>query len=173
LKITASVDSKAFTSDYDKFFRKYSEKHFGSSFDWRWFRAQGIAESRLDPKAVSWCGAKGVMQIMPETFKEICRDNPWIKSIDDPEQNIAAGIFYDWKLFRMWSSPRPPFDRLAFMFAAYNAGAGNILKAQKLCKADPNLWASIVAIAKYVPGWKYRETIGYVARIMGLMSVNL
>ena len=61
-------------------------------------------------------------------------------------------------------------DRLAFMFASYNAGAGNILKAQKLCTVDPNLWASIAAVAKFVPGWKSSETLGYVTKIISLMS---
>ena len=99
MKIVTTVESVAFTTEYDKFFRKYSEKHFGSSFDWRWFKAQGIAESMLDPDAESWCGAKGIMQIMPGTFKDIKREiNSWIKSVDDPEQNIAAGIYYDRKL---------------------------------------------------------------------------
>jgi len=173
LKIVTTVDSVAFTTEYDKLFRKYSEKHFGASFDWRWFKAQGIAESMLDPDAESWCGAKGIMQIMPGTFKDIRRENSWIKSIDDPEQNIAAGIYYDQKLYLMWSGPRPEVDRIAFMLGAYNAGAGNILKAQKLCGADPNLWASITAVSKKVVGWKSGETIGYVSKIMRLMSVAI
>jgi len=168
-----TVDSPAFTPEYDDFFKKYTEKHFGPDFDWRWFKAQGIAESRLDPKAESWCGAKGIMQLMPKTFQEVQKDNPWIESVDNPEHNIAAGIFYDHKLFRMWSGPRPEIDRLAFMFASYNAGAGNILKAQKLCTEAPNLWASIVAVATRVPNWKSEETLGYVSRIMRLMSVKL
>jgi len=172
LQIVTTVDSVAFTTEYDKFFRKYSEKHFGASFDWRWFKAQGIAESMLAPLAQSWCGAKGIMQIMPGTFKDIKRENSWIKSIDDPEQNIAAGVFYDQKLYQMWSGPRSEIDRIAFMLGAYNAGAGNILKAQKLCKFDPNLWASIASVAKQVDGWKSAETIGYVSKIMQLMSVQ-
>ncbi|MDO9110275.1 MAG: transglycosylase SLT domain-containing protein [Desulfatirhabdiaceae bacterium] len=155
---------------YDKFFKKYSEKYFGADFDWRWFRAQAIAESGIDPAAVSWCGAIGIMQIMPATFAEIQKTLPWILSVEDPEQNIEAGIFYDRRLYRMWSNPRPELDRLALMFASYNAGAGNILKAQKLCTVEPNLWSSIAAVAKHVPGWKSSETLGYVTKIMTLMS---
>jgi len=171
VKIVATVDSAAFTTEYDAFFQKYSEKYFGPVFDWRWFRAQAIAESGIDPAAVSWCGAKGIMQLMPATFREVQRDNP-IKSIDDPEHNIVAGICYDWWLFSMWSAPRPEIDRIAFMLGSYNAGAGNILKAQKLC-TEPNLWRNIVSVAKFVPSWKSSETIGYVAKIMSLMSVKI
>lgn len=171
MKINTTVDSPAFTTEFDKFFSKYSKKYFGADFDWRWFRAQAIAESGIDPAAVSWCGAKGILQIMPATFAEIKKYHcPWITNVEDPEQNIEAGIFYDRKLYRMWSNPRPELDRLALMFASYNAGAGNILKAQKLCTVDPNLWASIAAVAKFVPGWKSSETLGYVTKIISLMS---
>ena len=173
MKNDITVDSPIFTTEFDQFFVKYSGKHFGPDFDWRWFKAQTIAESGLDPGAVSHCGARGLMQIMPETFKEIRKANPWMVSSEDPEQNIAAGIYYDHKLYRMWSGPRPEIDRLAFMFTSYNAGAGNILKAQKLCAANPNLWASIVAVAKTVKGWRYEETLGYVSKIMSLMSIKI
>lgn len=172
-KPVITVDSGIFTARYDAFFQMYSSKYFGTGFDWRWFKAQAIAESALNPKAVSHCGARGLMQIMPKTFKGIQRINPWIVSIDDPVQNIAAGIFYDKKMYHIWSWPRPEIDRLALMFASYNAGGGNILKAQKYCVSEPNLWASIVSVANKVPGWKSSETIGYVSKIMSLMSVKL
>jgi membrane-bound lytic murein transglycosylase F len=170
MKIDTTVDSPAFTTKYDKFFSKYSEKYFGADFDWRWFRAQAIAESAMNPAAVSRCGARGLMQVMPATFRGLQRINPWLVSVDDPEQNIAAGVFYDHKLYRIWSWPRPEIDRMALMLASYNAGAGNILKAQKLCVSNPNLWNSIVEVAECVPSWKCRETIGYVKKIMSLMS---
>lgn len=157
---------------YDSFFKKYSEKYFGQNFDWRWFRAQGIAESGLTPAAVSPCNARGIMQLMPDTFNSITRLEPWIQSIYDPEQNIAAGIFYDSKMWKIWSAPRPEIDRIALMLGSYNAGAGYLLKAQKLCRVDQNLWSSIVAVAKEVPRWKHNETIGYVDFIMRLMNVG-
>jgi len=173
MKNVTSVDSSAFTPEYDALFQKYSEKYFGPAFNWKWFKAQGIAESGLKPTAISPCGAIGLLQVMPATFKGIRRINPWLVSIGDPEQNIEAGIFYDKQMYRIWSWPRPELDRLALMFASYNAGGGNILKAQKLCSSQPNLWSSIVAVAKRVPSWKSDETLGYVSKIMSLMSVKL
>jgi soluble lytic murein transglycosylase-like protein len=121
------------------------------------FKAQGIAESMLAPDAQSWCGAKGIMQIMPGTFKDICRENSWIKSIDDPEQNIASGISYDQKLYLMWSGPRPEVDRMAFMLGAYNAGAGNILKAQKLCNLT-RIYGRVLRL------WRSRSMVGKVLK---------
>jgi len=73
------------------------------------------------------------MQIMPKTFKEIKYKNPSIKgSAKQPKWNIAAGIYYDRSIWKLWKAKRPFIDRIAFMFGSYNAGKGNILKAQKI-----------------------------------------
>jgi len=58
---------------FDKYFSKYSKRFFGPTFDWHYFKAQAVAESRLNPKAESGVGAAGIMQIMPRTFKEISK----------------------------------------------------------------------------------------------------
>jgi membrane-bound lytic murein transglycosylase F len=58
---------------YDKYFLKYSKRYFGPGFDWHYFKAQAVAESRLQADARSRVGAVGVMQIMPRTFEEIVR----------------------------------------------------------------------------------------------------
>lgn len=81
---------------------------------------------------------------MPGTFKEVATKlkltNP---SVNTPETNIMCGIYYDSTLWKQWSSERPLQDRLSFMWGSYNAGIGNILKAQKLVtnstSLDPNL----------------------------------
>jgi soluble lytic murein transglycosylase-like protein len=80
---------------YDQYFRKYSKHYFGAGFDWRWFKAQAIAESGLDEKAVSRVSAKGLMQIMPATFADMQKRNPDFSDILDRRWNIAAGISYD------------------------------------------------------------------------------
>ena len=51
---------------YDKYFSKYSKRYFGPNFDWFYFKAQAIAESRLKANAKSRVGALGVMQIIFE-----------------------------------------------------------------------------------------------------------
>ena len=89
-------------SKYDGTFKKYSKRFFGPGFDWKIFKAQGIAESGLTPDAVSQVGARGIMQLMPSTFQEVQSYNSEFTQIEDPEWNIGAGIFYDRGLYRAW-----------------------------------------------------------------------
>ena len=154
---------------YDSYFKKYSKHCFGPGFDWRYFKSQAIAESNLNPDAKSHVGAKGIMQIMPKTFEEIKYKNPSIKGGTlQPKWNIAAGIYYNRAIWKLWKAKRSFTDRLAFMFASYNAGKGNILKTQKIAKnkgMDPNIWSSIEKNLIHVTGKHSKETIGYVDKI--------
>lgn len=154
---------------YDETFRKYSKRHFGPAFDWRLFKAQGLAESNLDSLAKSPVGARGVMQLMPTTFREIVSRNPDLRhAIDDPEWNIAAGISYDRRLWQLWAQDSVAAHRSQFMFASYNAGRGTILGAQTTARAaqlDWRSWPSIERVAEAVPRWRHLETLGYLRRI--------
>jgi membrane-bound lytic murein transglycosylase F len=154
---------------YDSYFKKYTKHCFGPSFDWRYFKSQAIAESNLKSDAKSHVGAKGIMQIMPKTFEEIKYKNPSIKgNSHQAKWNIAAGIYYDRTIWKLWKAKRPFADKIAFMFGSYNAGKGNILKAQKLANKvgfDPNKWTSIEQTLDKVTGKHSRETIGYVNKI--------
>lgn len=154
---------------YDPYFSKYSKRFFGLGFDWRYFKAQAIAESGLKPDAKSGVGAVGLMQIMPRTFEEITRKNSYIKGTRaEPRWNIAAGIYYDKKLFDTWKAKRPFKDKMAFTYGAFNAGKGNIIKAQKLAQnqgENPNLWKSIEKTLPGVTGKHSAETLGYVNKI--------
>jgi membrane-bound lytic murein transglycosylase F len=154
---------------YDLYFKKYAKHCFGPGFDWRYFKSQAIAESNLNSVAKSHVGAKGIMQIMPKTFEEIKYKNPSIKgNALQPKWNIAAGIYYDRAIWKLWKAKRPFIDRVAFMFGSYNAGKGNILKAQKIAKnkgVDPNKWSSIKKTLFNVTGKHSKETIRYVDKI--------
>jgi len=159
---------------YDETFRKYSKRYFGPGFDWRLFKAQGLAESNLDSTARSHFGARGVMQLMPTTFREIASRNPEIQhAINIPEWNIAAGISYDRRLWQQWEADSVTLHRREFMFASYNAGRGTILGAQSAARArklDDRAWPNIEAVAPTVPRWRWRETVGYVHKIDGHLA---
>ena len=160
---------------YDRHFSKYSKRYFGAGFDWRYFKAQAIAESGLQADARSRVGAVGLMQVMPRTFEDIRQQNPEITGgLDQPRWNIAAGIWYDRRNFVIWRASRPFEDKLKFMFASYNAGRGNVLRAQRLALADGldgRLWASIQNRLPAVTGRHSRETLGYVDRIFEVKPV--
>jgi membrane-bound lytic murein transglycosylase MltF len=153
---------------YDDDFRKYSKRTFGPAYDWRLFKAQGMAESNLDPAAKSWVGARGLMQLMPDTFREIASKNPELERIDDPEMNIAAGIAYDRRLWLRWEIDSVQSDRERFMLASYNAGRTTLLNAQRVARTaslDPRMWSNIESVAPKVPRWRHAETLNYVRRI--------
>jgi len=153
---------------YDDTFRKYSKRFFGVGFDWQYFKAQGMAESGLDPHARSPVGARGVMQLMPGTYAEIKKRSDELGAIDDPEWNIAAGIMHSRGLWRRWEDAQTDEERLRFMFGSYNAGQGTIYRAKRVARekqlAD-YVWTSIETIAPEVPRWRYRETLPYVRKI--------
>ena len=148
---------------YDSYFSKYSKHYFGPNVDWRWFKAQAIAESGLKADARNKSGARGIMQIMPATYREIQDANPHMKDIDSPRWNIAAGIYYDRQLYKRWESPPPGDERLYFAFGSYNAGYNRIKKTFQ--KIDPPT-ASWHHVEPHVPG----QTRHYVRRIRSLMG---
>src|SRR3954463_11878384 len=112
---------KKMVEKYDPVFKKYSKRYFGPAFDWKYFKAQGFAESGLNANAKSWVGARGVMQLMPSTYQEIASHRPDFGTIDQPEWNIAAGIMHDRYLWGLWAQTVPDDERHRFMFASYNA----------------------------------------------------
>ncbi|MGE5391982.1 MAG: lytic transglycosylase domain-containing protein [Deltaproteobacteria bacterium] len=74
-------------------------------------------ESSFNSKAVSSCGAQGLMQLMPSTARALGVSDPF-----DAEQNIMAGTKY----------LREKLDEfggnLGMALAAYNAGSGAVRK---------------------------------------------
>jgi membrane-bound lytic murein transglycosylase MltF len=164
------AQKRADVDRYDPIFRKYSKRFFGVGFDWQYFKAQGMAESGLDPRARSRVGARGVMQLMPATYKGIQSNMRGFGTIDDPEFNIAAGILHDHDLWERWERERhsSPEERARFMFGAYNAGEGPILRAKKIARGeqlDEYIWQSVERVAPKVERWRYQETLPYVVKI--------
>lgn len=73
-------------------------------------------ESRANPRAVSHCGAMGLMQLMPGTARHLGVSNAF-----HPGQNIDGGAKY---LRQMLDK----FGKVEHAVAAYNAGPGNVQK---------------------------------------------
>lgn len=93
------------------FVRYYCRRH---GMDPELVRAVVEVESGFDFNAVSGKGAQGLMQIMPDTGKELHLDNPF-----DPAHNLETGIRY---LKAMLAK----FGDVRLALAAYNAGPGRV-----------------------------------------------
>ena len=81
-----------------------------------------------------------------------------------PKYAVYAGAYYMRKLRNSWSWHRPAIEKNKLAQASYNAGMGNILKAQKKCD-NALLWKDISPCLKDITGDYSRETITYIKRI--------
>jgi membrane-bound lytic murein transglycosylase MltF len=144
------------TGKYDLHFKRWGEFYF-PFHDWKLWKAQGLAESKLNPSAISWCGAIGVMQLMPGTAKDMKVD-PY-----DIEANIQGGIKYNRQMYRIWKVISDDSERLNFTWASYNAGPGHIIKARKIAKSDK--WQDVSTALPQVTGKYAKETQTYIKHI--------
>jgi membrane-bound lytic murein transglycosylase F len=148
---------------YDVQFKTAFNRHM-PGHDFRLLKAQCFQESRFESQAVSPVGAKGLCQFMPFTWKEAQAALNFSESAFSSSHNINAAAWYDSKMFGFWSSKRPMQDRYNLMFASYNAGAGNLHKAQKRCNNVP-LFDGIMRCLPLITGKHSVETTNYVKRI--------
>ena len=114
-------------SQYDNLFRQYA-KEIG--WDWRLLASLAYNESNFDTTAVSWAGAKGLMQLMPRTAKAM--KVPEGKE-QNPEESIKGAVKYiGYTASTFKSIPEP--ERIKFILAAYNSGTGHITDAMALAE---------------------------------------
>ena len=131
-------------SNYDHLFKRYAPI---ARWDWRLLAAQCYQESCFDPKAYSWAGAKGLMQIMPETARHLGLAD---SEVYEPEQNIYAAVRYINELNSHFTDIRNPEERKFFILASYNGGFFHIRDAMALAKKNgknPHKW---IHVAEYV-----------------------
>ena len=159
-------------SHYDHLFKRYA---LLARWDWRLMAAQCYQESCFDPKARSWAGACGLMQIMPATADHLGLPR---SSIYDPEYNVRAAAEYLRELSGYFRSVQNQSERQLFVLAAYNGGYFHVQDAMALARKNgrnPHRWKDvayyILALEKpkfyndqvvrhgYMRG---SETVGYV-----------
>jgi len=160
-------------TQYDTNIKDAVESYFPKGYDWRLYKAQLYQESKFDPNAVSSAGAVGLSQQMPKTWTQwapIAGYKGFKRT--DPIASIDTGAVYMAYLIDEWSWPRPEVDRYCLAMASYNAGLGNILKAQKIM-GDPSLYHEIIKGLPQITGAKSKETIKYVGKILNFCSVQI
>jgi hypothetical protein len=131
---------------------------------------QIMAESSGNPKAVSPAGAKGLLQIMPATQKDL-EDRGLIPRGLDPfnpdhsrrMRNAKINALSELSWIKDPPKKIPEVNRLARIYASYNAGEGRIKSALEKAKADGvDIYGDPRAWFEYIP----EETRGYLNKIL-------
>lgn len=118
-------------------------------------------ESMLDKNARSAVGARGLMQIMPETGQQIARslNEPWqaVSGLLNPDINIKYGAFYYKQLLNRFDG------HFALATAAYNAGPMRVVKWLPIEKSVPaDVWIETIP---------FKETRKYVISVLSYAMI--
>lgn len=122
-------------SPYDSLFKAVAPR---LGWDWRLLASQVYQESRFDPNATAWTGARGLMQLMPATAAEVGVSDPSL-----PRESLEGGVRYLEQLGRAFERIPDSLQRIKFTLAAYNCGLGHVQDARRLAELrglDPDTW---------------------------------
>ncbi len=140
----------AFESDI----KRYSKKH---KIDPAWSFAIARRESSFMSDANSGVGAKGLMQIMPATAKQLKRRSVSVKYLLNAKNNVTLGTKY----LKMLSDSYKGNHVLAT--ASYNAGPHRVKKWAKAARGMPtDMWIETIP---------FKETREYVKSVMAYQQI--
>ena len=112
-------------------------------------------ESAFNNDAHSPVGARGLMQLMPKTARQVARElkHRWrgSNSLYDPEKNLAYGAYYYRKLLSQFDG------HYALALAAYNAGPNRVKKWLPEESMPADIWIETIP---------FRETREYVTTVL-------
>jgi soluble lytic murein transglycosylase-like protein len=136
-------------------------------------------ESRFNPQATSWAGARGLMQLLPGTAADATGNDGFKRTpsaLYDPSVNLRAGQDYLDYLMRNYTG-----GDMVRTIAAYNGGPGAVIKAERNGGAYDTLMVieSLPApetrayveevMASY---WTYRRIFGERTRSMDALAAG-
>jgi membrane-bound lytic murein transglycosylase F len=126
-------------SEYDDLLKQHA---VDLNWDWRLLASQAFQESRFKSDARSWAGAGGLLQLMPATARQY-----GVRNAFDPADNVQGAVkFLKW-LQGFWAERIPDEgERLKFILASYNTGAGHVEDAQRLTAkygGNPQVWNDV------------------------------
>lgn len=99
-------------------------------------------ESDFNSRAVSKMGAQGLMQLMPETARELQVSDPF-----DPQENIDGGTRYLRQMLDTFNND------LMLSIAAYNAGPGAVKRAKGVPRI-PETLQYVTRVLKHYRGYR-------------------
>ncbi|MGN6155035.1 MAG: lytic transglycosylase domain-containing protein [Sphingomicrobium sp.] len=154
--------TRAARNDGDAFYVRDAYPTIRSTPRTSWALANGITrqESSFDQNAVSWAGARGMMQLMPGTAREeagklgVGYDG---NRLHDADYNVMLGSSYFQRMLNRWDGSVP------LAVASYNAGSGNVAKWIK-AYGDPR--SGSVDMIGWIEAIPFSETRGYVQRVI-------
>lgn len=132
--------TKGVISRFDDIFKRGAS---AARVDWRLIAAQSYQESCFDPNATSWAGARGLMQIMPQTAADL-GISP--SELSNPETNVMGGSRYLAQLGRRFADVPNGEERLNFALASYNGGYNHVRDAMALARKygrNPYSWRDV------------------------------
>jgi soluble lytic murein transglycosylase-like protein len=131
--------------------------HGGYSLDTSLILAFARQESGFDDDAVSRAGARGVMQVMPDTAARIEGDRKLAgkqkKRLDDPGYNMALGQKYLRDMLERQNG------NLFMLAAAYNAGPGSLSRWLSAREGNDDALLFVESVPAY-------ETRRYIKQVM-------
>lgn len=150
-------DMHVYGGEYDNILNRYADEY---EQDANLIKNMLMKESSGKTDAVSGKGARGLMQVMPDTFKECLKELSMPADSDphDPETNIKVGVYYFSKMMKQFDGD------VNKALAAYNWGPGNVSEAVKQFGDDWWDGARLIGIKvkgkkRYLP----KETQKYVS----------
>ncbi len=123
-------------------------------------------ESAFDREALSWAGARGLMQLMPETARRMARrlNLPFSRKrlLDDPHYNLTIGTAYLAKVLSDFSGS------YVLALAAYNAGPS---RARRWLQQHGDFRRGEVDVVDWIEMIPFDETRDYVQRVIENLHV--
>ncbi|SNS31777.1 soluble lytic murein transglycosylase [Sphingopyxis indica] len=133
----------------------------GHEGNWTFIHAISRQESQFDRQAISHAGARGMMQLMPGTAREVAGklglsyDASALTT--DSSYNMTLGSTYFQQMLRYFGGSYP------LAVAAYNAGPGNVNKWLR-ANGDPRTGA--ISMVDWIEAIPIFETKNYVQRVL-------